>query len=423
MNNSNNKLILLDQGLVSASNFLTNIILARYLGLESYGFFILIYGLLLFISGIHISIILSPIMVYLPLHTKSNLRDSYLSAIFQLQILFILLLALASFALYILGYYLVSNVFFLSIQIPLTITILSFILQDYFRRLFLILESPSKALFNDSICYGLQIILIVVFAKYNLLSLSSALYIIGLTSLSACVIGYFQIARLTPLNIHKFSKLKIHIADHWVYGKWLIGKNLAYWSSSQLLIYLSALLISVKAVGAIGATRNIIGAVNIIFQSIDNVLTSRAANLYEKNGIESATQYLKKISLLGGLSTLFIVLAVSAWAEELLFIAYQGKYTEFYWMIYWWALFFFIGFFHRPLSSGLNILRKNRDIFISMLFGILTIPIICIPIILYYHLTGFMIAICTIQITIMISLAIFYKRGMANYRDSYTQPN
>jgi len=56
-------LAFVDQAFVSGMNFLTGLALARFLGLEGYGEYVLVYGAILFSSTVQMSLILSPMMV------------------------------------------------------------------------------------------------------------------------------------------------------------------------------------------------------------------------------------------------------------------------------------------------------------------------------------------------------------------------
>ncbi len=53
---------ILDQGMVSAVNFLTGILLARHLGVEEFGRFTLVWMLVLFMSSFQLALIVSPML-------------------------------------------------------------------------------------------------------------------------------------------------------------------------------------------------------------------------------------------------------------------------------------------------------------------------------------------------------------------------
>ena len=61
---------LLDQALVSGSNFLSTIIIARILGLHDFGIFATLWIILLFINSLHVSTIVFPMMSLVPKQKK-----------------------------------------------------------------------------------------------------------------------------------------------------------------------------------------------------------------------------------------------------------------------------------------------------------------------------------------------------------------
>lgn len=57
-------LVFLDQIIVSGSNFLLGILLARNLGIEEYGQFALLWLIVLFFSSLQLSFIVSPMLTW-----------------------------------------------------------------------------------------------------------------------------------------------------------------------------------------------------------------------------------------------------------------------------------------------------------------------------------------------------------------------
>src|ERR1039457_1871962 len=91
-------LVILDQGLISGSNFLIGILLARWLAPEAYGAYALAFSVFLFLSGFHNALLLEPMSVFGPASYRDQLR-AYLGKLLQLNFLLTfglaLLLALA----------------------------------------------------------------------------------------------------------------------------------------------------------------------------------------------------------------------------------------------------------------------------------------------------------------------------------------
>ena len=72
-------LAVLDQGLVSGSNFVIGVLLARSLGPEQYGSYALAFSIFLFLAAFHQNLVLSPLSVFGPSQYSQRTRD-YLGA-------------------------------------------------------------------------------------------------------------------------------------------------------------------------------------------------------------------------------------------------------------------------------------------------------------------------------------------------------
>ena len=74
---------LLDQAMVSGVNFLTGIILVRYLGLEEFGRFILAWLIILFFNSIHFAAVISPMMSIGPKQSEKEFPQYYAAVFLQ----------------------------------------------------------------------------------------------------------------------------------------------------------------------------------------------------------------------------------------------------------------------------------------------------------------------------------------------------
>jgi hypothetical protein len=84
---------LLDQALVSGTNFLMGVLLVRYLGFEQYGLFVLAWMAVQFVMGVQNALIVSPMMSIAP-KLSGTRRSGYYAAALRLQTLLIALAAL-----------------------------------------------------------------------------------------------------------------------------------------------------------------------------------------------------------------------------------------------------------------------------------------------------------------------------------------
>src|SRR6185369_3713182 len=88
---------LFDQGLVSGANFVTNVLLARALGIKEYGVFALAWTAVMFANSLQYALIVTPMMSVGPKQEPEE-RPSYYGSVLLQEITFALLAALTMFA-------------------------------------------------------------------------------------------------------------------------------------------------------------------------------------------------------------------------------------------------------------------------------------------------------------------------------------
>ena len=93
----------IDQGMVSGVNFITGLLLARYLGVEGYGQFVLVNAIVLFFSGIQIALVVSSMMVKAP-SLDNNERAIYLNSVVVVNLQFVFIAAVILFILFLITY-------------------------------------------------------------------------------------------------------------------------------------------------------------------------------------------------------------------------------------------------------------------------------------------------------------------------------
>ena len=79
---------ILDQLIVSGSNFATTILLVRGLGLQEFGIFAIVYALILLANNVQLSFICSPMITLAALSEAGAPRTRYLRGMFGVQIWF-----------------------------------------------------------------------------------------------------------------------------------------------------------------------------------------------------------------------------------------------------------------------------------------------------------------------------------------------
>ena len=77
----------MDQAIVSGSNFLTGILVARFLGIESFGVYTLLWAVVIFVLSIQMSVISQPMMTIAP-KQPVEYESKYYGAVITNQLVF-----------------------------------------------------------------------------------------------------------------------------------------------------------------------------------------------------------------------------------------------------------------------------------------------------------------------------------------------
>ncbi len=414
MSNIRGKTILVfaDQVFISGMNFVTGLLLARFLGVASYGQYVLAFGIILFTAGMQMAIIISPMMVSGPALSQNCSKDYYTAA-FVLQLLFS---ALAGGMILGLGQILADLFPHWNLETllwPLSVVAVCSLTQDFLRRYFFTQGWSGTSLANDLICYSLRLSFLLFIGLTANLDAGKTLWIIAGTSAIAVLIGIIQCHWYESFCFPDIKNLKIAAYEHWNFGKWLIANNIAYWGSSQLVIYMVGIKLSVTSVGAMSASLNLIGVANILFLALENFVPSRASRLHASKGWQELNRYLYKVSVLGGVGTFFIILIASLCPEFWLNLIYGSAYKGYGWLVWLWGAYYFIGFFQRPLSAGLRVIGNTRAIFFSSLGGVLISILFSYTAVIWAGVIGAMFSLCFIQTIMLFTMYIIYKKNHA----------
>lgn len=357
---------LADQAVVSGSSFITGVLLARFLGPETFGLFVLLQSVMLYVNSFQGALIFQPMMSAAP-QLPEHERRPYLQGVFALQLiltfgLVAITVLLAMFADALFAFEGLQP----SIILSLAAAMLAFQLQDWQRRYFFVEENARSVFFNDIIAYGGQTLLLVLACYNQRLDVASAFWIIAATAFIGFITG-FGSDRLTPVFAHARSALR---------EGWQAGRDyLAAWQfqllGNQGVFMIGAGVVGTQAVGGVRATQNIVGPINILFQVMENLVPIAAAKRYSKDGLPGLIHFLWRITLLGTLFLVPLLLLLSLFAHALVQTLYGAQYLAFASLVYWQAMYVFIQFYQRQTFFFLRTVKATGVVLrTGMLMGI-----------------------------------------------------
>jgi len=247
-----------DQGLISLSNFVAGVYLARMLDPTQFGVYAVGFLLLHGIGAVQEGLILQP-MSTLGAMLSAPRFGRHLTATGVIQVLEAILSALAvaigGWILTRLGNDTAGPTLF-----GLWFVFLIWQPQEYLRRLFYPARRIRDAVLNTAVASGLRLVVLFWFGSRGELTGIAGMNAIAWGALAALPLGLWQARRYwqgPELDLRGTWR------ENWTFGRWLLGGQLAAWCSLEVYPILAAGLISFAAAGAYRALQTLVAPVHV----------------------------------------------------------------------------------------------------------------------------------------------------------------
>jgi O-antigen/teichoic acid export membrane protein len=353
-----------DQAGISACNFLSIYLLARFMDVAEFGLFIVGWVLLLFVVSLQGAVICQPHNILAANQNHFRYRQ-FTTALAAAQIilsiavgLFLVLLGLLVSA--------VASTMYGQLLALLGIVLVPWTAQEFVRRVFYTRSNARAASINDAVSYGLQaagIVLLVLWMGRP--SAAMALWVLGGSSFAATLLGAWQLR-----NHFSFDTVTLQIAvDLWKeagdFGKWLLARNLTTWLGQYGYNWLLLVMLGPVALGTYKAADHLLNVLNPLRLAAYSYLPPRASVVFAEGGTPALRRWLKRVYFsLGGMFAA-IALILVLFARPLLSLAYGQKFAGMglEWVLVFGALAAVITFVRVPLEMGLTAMKESRPLF------------------------------------------------------------
>ena len=269
---------LIDQSIVSASNFTLTWMLARKLSVADYGLYVMLIGLILALNSVQSALIVFPFTVR---YAGSDLQ------LWQSGVVHCLLVSLITLPVQL--SVVIAGSFYLHHLALAGIAILTLCLwqaQEIVRQAMFQRQLFSRAVMGDSVRYLIPAIL-VVFLPGRLLSAEHVLMLIAASSAAAFLVCIDTFAVGTQGGI-SWHRMKCEIRDSWSLGRSIILFNAFGSVLSQGSIWVLGNIRGLAAVSQYQAINNILGIPNPAVTGIGVVLNPAVARAASKSGPRAA---------------------------------------------------------------------------------------------------------------------------------------
>jgi O-antigen/teichoic acid export membrane protein len=317
---------LADQGLISGSNFVISILLARWLVPEQYGAYAVAFGIFILLTVLYQSLLLEPMAVFGGSAYRDNLRE-------YLRVLLWAHLALSAVLGAVLGistavvwatdhsHVLAGALAGVTIATPI---ILLFWLA---RRTFYLELSPGHAALGALSYSGFAMGGMALAFRRGVLSPFFAFLAIALAAL---VTSILLLRHLTANLKPKTATLQLAevCRRHWVYGRWALLANVASWAPAYLIYPLLSSFAGLVQSAQLKALMNFVAPLQQSQAALGMLFLPYAARMQGQSGSKYAAKLNRKIVFitLAGASAYWLF--ILGFKGPVFHLLYSGRYME-----------------------------------------------------------------------------------------------
>jgi len=405
---------LVDQGLISGSNFLISILLARWLAPDQYGAYAVGFAIFVLLTVFYQSALLEPMAVFGGSAYRDNLRE-YLRVLLWIQTVVTVVMCAP------LGIWAgVTRVMDNGSALPgalLGVAIATPLVLVFWlvRRTFYLELSPSHAAIGAMWYFTFATGGLFLLYYRNLLSPFTAFLAIALAALVTCLV----LLRTLRKNLSPTSA-KLHIWDvcrrHWVYGRWALVANLASWIPAYIFYPILARMSGMVPSGQLRALMNFVAPQLQIQTALAMLFLPYAARLRGQKGASYAIALNRKITLIS------LSGAIAYWAGIILFkgtvfhLLYSGKYTDVAYLLPWVAVgsILWAGAFGPTVV--LRAMEAPRLVFLAYIVATVLSLVIGVPATRVYGLWGAILGVNVSDGVSWLMLVFLLRRKTADLR-------
>jgi len=404
-------LAVVDYGLISGSNFLLGVLLARWLTPREYGAYALSFSFFILAGFLYQSLLLEPLSVFSGTLFRENIRGYLKTTLWihwALSLAMCLALAVAAVVAFAVGH---SPVLGIALA-GMTIATPFILVHGLARRSFYLKLMPGPAAFGSVFYCVLVTGGVFVFFRLGTLSSFTAFLLMGFAALVSCVVMVFQLhAALEPATGR--PTLRPTWGKHWEYGRWALATCVVGWIPNYIYIPLVSSFSGMAAAGELRALMNLAAPVLQTYAALSMLFLPYAARVQNQNGRQAAASLNRRLAFL------FVAGSVAYWAvliplkQPLFHFLYNGKYMESAYLIPLFALETTIWSASLGPAILLRAMESPRSLFIANGAASVVAVLAGIPATRYFGLQGVIWSMIAANFLYVVVAFVLFGRKLA----------
>jgi O-antigen/teichoic acid export membrane protein len=356
-------LAILDQGLFAGTNFVANILLARWLAPDEYGAFALAFSIFLLAGMFHTALLTEPMMVFGPAKYLARF-EHYLGLLFRAHwavtaVLSLLLLGAALISEWLSGPLAGWALAGAALAAPCILFLW------LVRRAFYACLRPAWAAAGGAFYCLLFLPLIVLLRAAGILAAATALAAMGGAALAVATLLVFRLHPRWRLA-DEGPRLREVAADHWRYGRWSAATASVAWFPASIYFVLLPVWFGLAEAGALKALMNLAMPVLQSVTALGVLLLPLLVRHRSEGGSRKMARTMRRFFVLFLSGAALYGLLLWVFRFQVLEVFYGGKYNQYAFLPFLLAgLLPLAACVSLPFEMGLRALERPDLIFKS----------------------------------------------------------
>lgn len=338
----------IDQALYAGSNFILNVLLARWMEPSQYGAFVVAYSWFLLPQNFYDAILIEPMSIFGSGRYLKKLRE-YLGFVYHGHVYFsliaVVVLLMGAAVSHVTDSAIVGTALLgVAVATPMMLS------RWLTRQPLYIRSQPNRSAMGGALYLVLSIAAIFLVEVAGLLNPFTAMFTIGMASLAAST--FLTLAFIKPtLRLQRDDDLNWRglTREHWGYARWSILSRAMNWISVNIYYVLLPILLGLSGSAALRALVNFSMPMSMAIGAVLTLLLPMFVRAYENEGKAALTGKVRMaMTLLVGVSLLYI-LALALFGQTGASLLYRGQFDEFatFWVMVTLGL--------SPLAASVNV--------------------------------------------------------------------
>lgn len=378
---------LLDQAVVSGASFVTSIIIARFLGPDEFGRFILAMAVVFVSQNLHGALITGPIMT-IGSSWRGSSGSLYLGAVLLHQLAFSGLAALLGYLVLHLADGLVPNWKLGQLAVPVALLIAAGSAADMIRHVHYAWGRAYESFVLDSVRFSAQVVgtlLLILTGAGTVAGVATVMAVAGLlaTAISWVVIASAHIKRAVLVDVTQ---------QHWNFSRWLLATTSVVAGREAVTNTTVGAMLGLSELAFLRAAQQIVLAINVPLQGLGKIAQTGASKAFADGSRAQLDRYLRRFvgRYTALLAMLLIVMATSS--ESITGAIYGPEYAGASWVLSAFALIMLLQLGREWLAIRMRAMRLPSMDFYGAVGGAAVALAAVVPLTLWLGLTGVLLA-------------------------------